>query len=236
MPQMTIESSLAHYPEWAQELARKYFTKTINQFNLHGNVRDLVPTELEDGTKDYVSLRSFLAEDLFAGRDIVLFYDRADGIHFIDMESKKDFNRAISGYDTIFGTEYAKKLPKDPVRVFALLDNYFRLRLNDGKRIACIIDYAETVVPMAEASSYSAEDRGAIVYLQKWSHDSFLLRSDFTLTLISENLTDLNRQYIQSPYNAEIELLLPEAGRREAYIGWFLSRGNGRSSSRSSQT
>ena len=225
MPQTTIASSLAHYPEWAQQLARKYFTKTINQFNLHGNVRDLVPTELEDGTKDYVSLRSFLAEDLFAGRDIVLFYDRADGIHFIDMESKKDFNRAISGYDTIFGTEYVKKLPKDPVRVFALLDNYFRLRLNDGKRIACIIDYAETVVPMAEASSYSAEDRGAIVYLQKWSHDSFLLRSDFTLTLISENLTDLNRQFIQSPYNAEIELPLPEADLREAYINWFLSRG-----------
>lgn len=226
MAQTTVESTLAHYPDWAQQLARKYFTKTMNQFNLHGNVRDLVPTELENGTRDYVSLRSFLAQDLFAGRDIVLFFDRSDGIHFIDMESKKDFNRAISGYDTIFGTEFAKKLPKDPVRVFALLDNYFRLRLNDGKRIACIIDYAETIVPMAEASSYSTEDRGALVYLQKWSHDSFLLKSDFTLALISENLTDLNRQFVQSPYNAELELPLPDADMRSAYIEWFLSKEN----------
>lgn len=225
MAQTTTESQFAHYPEWAQELARKYFTKTLNQFNLHGNVRDLVPTELNNGKRDYVSLRSFLAEDLFAGRDIVLFFDRSDGIHFIDMESKKDFNRAISGYDTIFGTEFAKKLPKDPARVFALLDNYFRLRLNDGKRIACIIDYAETIVPMAEASSYSTEDRSALVYLQKWSHDSFLLKSDFTLTLISENLTDLNRQFVQSPYNAEIELPIPGADRRSDYIEWFLSQG-----------
>ncbi|MDX1440802.1 MAG: AAA family ATPase, partial [Rubricoccaceae bacterium] len=220
----TLDSLIAHYPTWAKELARKYFTKTMNQFILHGNVRDLVRTELENGSVDYVSLRTFLATDLFAGRDIVLFYDRSDGIHFIDTESRKDFNRAVSGYDTIFGTEYAKKLPKDPVRVFALLDNYFRLRLNDGKRIACIVDYAETIVPMAEASSYSTEDRGALVYLQKWSHDAFLLKTDFTLALITENLTDLNRQFIQSPYNAEIEIVMPDADRRAKYIEWFLSQ------------
>lgn len=218
----TLDSYIAHYPEWAKQIARKYFTKTINQFILHGNVRDLVRTELKNKSDDYISLRSFLATDLFAGRDIVVFYDRSDGIHFSDMESKKDFNRAVSGYDTIFGTEYAKKLPKDPVRVFALLDNYFRLRLNDNKRVACIVDYAETIVPMAEASSYSTEDRGALVYLQKWSHDPFLLQSDFTLALITENLTDLNRQFIQSPYNAEIEITMPGSDGRSQYIDWFL--------------
>ena len=44
-----LESYIAHYPEWAKTLARRYFTKTINQFVLHGNVRDLVPTEDENG-------------------------------------------------------------------------------------------------------------------------------------------------------------------------------------------
>ena len=106
-------------------------------------------------------LRDFLAKDLFAGRDIVVFYDRSAGIHFADIDSQKDFNRALSGYDTIFGTDYAKKLPKDPVRVLSVLENYFRLRLADGRRIACVIDYAETVIPMAEASHYSAEDRNS---------------------------------------------------------------------------
>ena len=219
----TAADPLAHYPSWARELARRYFTKTLNQFILHGNVRDLVPAEGPRGERVYLPLRQFLAEDLFAGRDIVVFYDRSDGIHFQDAESRKDFNRALSGYDTIFGTEYAQKLPKDPARVFALLDNYFRLRLADGKRIACVIDYAETVIPMSEAASYSAEDRAALVTLQKWAHDPLLLRADFTLVLIAENLGDLSRPFIQSPYNAELEISFPELDERERFVDWFLS-------------
>ncbi len=218
----TAADPLAHYPAWARELARRYFTKTLNQFILHGNVRDVVPAEDENGERIYLPLRQFLADDLFAGRDIVVFYDRSDGIHFQDAESRKDFNRALSGYDTIFGTEFAKKLPKDPARVFALLDNYFRLRLADGKRIACVVDYAETVIPMSEAASYSAEDRAALVTLQKWAHDPLLLRADFTLVLIAENLNDLSRPFIQSPYNAELEIQFPDLDERQRFVSWFL--------------
>jgi SpoVK/Ycf46/Vps4 family AAA+-type ATPase len=220
----TAADPLAHYPVWARELARRYFTKTLNQFVLHGNVRDLVPAEDGRGARTYLPLRQFLADDLFAGRDVVVFYDRSDGIHFQDAESRKDFNRALSGYDTIFGTEYAKKLPKDPARVFALLDNYFRLRLADGKRIALVVDYAETVVPMSEAASYSAEDRAALVTLQKWAHDPLLLRADFTLVLVAENLNDLSRPFIQSPYNAELEVSFPDLDERQSFARWFLGQ------------
>ncbi len=221
----SLETYIAHYPEWAKTLARRYFTKTINQFVLHGNVRDLVPADNADGEPDFVPLREFLARDLFAGRDVVIFYDRSSGIHFADKESQRDFNRALSGYDTIFGTEYAQKLPKDPVRVFSVLDNYFRLRIADGKRIACIIDYAETIVPMAEAASYSSEDRNALVFLQRWSHDPHLLRADFTLVLVAENLNDLNRQLVQSPYTEEIQIDIPEEADRLAFVKWMLRNG-----------
>ncbi len=217
-----LDAALAHYPVWARTLARKYFTKTLNQFILHGNVRDLVRTTDERGTVDYVPLRRFLAEDLFAGRDIVAFFDRSDGIHFADPASRADFARALSGYDTLFGTDYQKKLPKDPVRVMALLDNYVRLRLGEGKRVAVVFDYAETLVPMAEASSYSAEDRNVLVALQKWAHDPLLLQSDFTTVLLTENLTDLSRQLVQSPYTAEIDVQLPDATQRRAYLDWAL--------------
>lgn len=227
MPDVSADP-LAHYPAWARELARRYYTKTINQFVLHGNVRDLVPTEeppargAAHGVRTYVPLRQFLAEDLFAGRDLVVFYDRSDGIHFLDEASRADFARAVSGHDTLFGTDYAKRMPKDPARVLALLDNYFRLRVADGKRIACVLDYAETIIPMSEAASYSAEDRAALVTLQKWGHDPLLLRSDFTLVLVAENLNDLSRPFVQSPYNAELSLVLPDQAEREAFIRWFL--------------
>ena len=212
----------SHYPDWAKEFARKYFTKTITQFILYGNVRDLVPSEDAEGNKTWGSLHDFLVEELFAARDIVLFYDRSSGIHFSDKSSQKDFNRALSGYDTIFGTDYAQRLPKDPVRVLSVLQNYFRLRLGEGKRISCIIDYAETVIPMAEASMYSAEDRNALVFLQKWAHDPLFLGSDFTVTLIAQNLSELNQQIVQSPYTAEIQIPIPDETARRNYAEHYL--------------
>lgn len=218
-----LDRYTAHYPAWARDLARKYFTKTLTQFILFGNVRDLVPTRTVDGQSDYLPLRDFLTDDLFAARDVLVFYDRSAGIHFGDQESQRDFNRALSGYDTIFGTEYAQKLPKDPVRVFSVLENYFRVRMADGKRIACVIDYAETVVPMAEASMYSSEDRSALVFLQKWAHDPLFLAGDFTLCLISENLSELNQQLVQSPYTAEIQIPMPDGPARLAFSRWYVN-------------
>ena len=217
-----LDQYTAHYPDWAKDFARKYFTKTLTQFIIYGNVRDLVAAGGDDGKSEYVSLHEFLVDELFASRDIVLFYDRSSGIHFADKESQKDFNRALSGYDTIFGTDYAKKLPKDPVRVLAVLQNYFRLRLADGKRIACIIDYAETVIPMAEASMYSEGDRNALVFLQKWAHDPLFLSSDFTVTLITQNLSELNQQIVQSPYTAEIQIPIPDEEARRTYVDSYL--------------
>lgn len=217
-----LEQYTAHYPSWAQEFARKYFTKTLTQFILYGAVRDLVPSQDVDGNTTYVSLTDFLIQDLFASRDIVLFYDRSSGIHFADKASQKDFNQALSGYDTIFGTDFAQKLPKDPVRVLSVLQNYFRTRLADGKRIACVIDYAETVVPMAEAATYSAEDRNALVFLQKWSHDPLFMSSDFTVTLVAQNLSELNQQLVQSPYTAEIRIPIPGENERRQFVDWYL--------------
>jgi AAA+ superfamily predicted ATPase len=208
---------LAHYPSWANEFARKYFSKTINQFVLHGNVRDYVPY-LSGDKPSYLRMRNFLSDELFGGRDIVLYYDRASGVQFRDKASMTDFNRAVSGYDTVLGTEYAGKMPKDPVRVFALMENYFRLRLAENKSIAVIIDYTETIVPVNEGGSASAEDRNALVYLLRWSHDPMFLNADFSLVMLTENLTDLNRQLVQNPYTASLRVDLPGLEDRLNFI------------------
>lgn len=217
-----IDQYTTHYPGWAKEFARKYFTKTVTEFIIYGNVRDFVPSVDDNGKADYIPLREFLVEDLFSARNIILLYDRSAGIHFADQASQKDFNRALSGYDTIFGTDYVQKLPKDPVRVFSVLENYFRLRLDEGKRVALIIDYAETVVPMAEASMYSSEDRNALVFLQKWSHDPLFIEHDFTICMLTANLRDLNQQLVQSPHTAEIQIALPNDDERSAFVSWYL--------------
>ncbi|HET6528718.1 MAG TPA: AAA family ATPase [Balneolaceae bacterium] len=205
------------YPKWAQEFAQKYLSRTINQFILHGNVHDLVPLARKEQT-EFVRLKSFLSDEFFGARDYVVFYDRASGIYFRDEESRKDFNRALSGRDSLMGTEYAKKLPKDPVRVFSLLEQYFRVRMDNKKSIALIVDYAETIVPMSETGSSGSEDRTSLVYLSRWAYDPMFLAADFTTVLITENLADLNKTLVQNPYTSEININIPDQDQRLKFI------------------
>ena len=206
-----------HYPDWAKEFAQKYLSRTINQFILHGNVHDLVPLKRSDG-HEFMRLKSFLSEEFFGARDYVIFYDRSSGIYFRDQESQKDFNQALSGRDSLVGTDYANKLPKDPVRVFSLLEQYFRVRIDDKKSIALIIDYAETIVPMNEAGSTGSEDRTSMVYLSRWAHDPMFLAADFTTVLITENLADLNKTLVQNPYNTDLKVNIPDQNQRLNFI------------------
>ncbi|MEX0845322.1 MAG: AAA family ATPase [Balneolaceae bacterium] len=206
-----------HYPKWSQEFARKYLSRTINQFILHGNVHDLVPLKGEKET-EFNRLKSFLSDEFFGARDFVVFYDRASGIYFRDKESQADFNQAIAGRDSLVGTDYAQKMPKDPVRVMSLLEQYFRLRLDQKKSIALIIDYAETIVPMSDAASIGNEDRTSLVYLSRWAHDPMFLASDFTTVLITENLADLNKTLVQNPYTTDIRINIPGEQDRLDFI------------------
>lgn len=208
---------IENYPLWAQQLARKYLSRTLNQFIIHGNVHDLVPLKGENKC-DYLRLKTFMAEEFFGARDIVVFYDRASGIYFRDQNSQTDFSRALSGRDSFAGTEYSKKLPKDPVGAFSVLEQYFRSRLDQKKSMALIIDFSETIIPANEAGSTGAEDRNSLVYLLKWAHDPLFLAADFTTVLLTENLSDLNRKLVQNPYSADIRIPLPDENNRLTYL------------------
>lgn len=207
---------LKHYPAWANRFAKMYLSRTLNQFVMHGNVHDVVHVKGEKERFD--RLKTFLADDFFGSRELVLFYDRASGIYFRDEQTRTDFNRALSGKDTIAGTEYSKKLPKDPVGAFSVLEQYIRLRLQNNQSIALIIDHAETIIPMNEAGSTGTEDRNSLVYLLKWAHDPLFLAGDFTTVLLTENLADLNKRLIQHPYTADIHIPLPKEEDRLAFL------------------
>jgi SpoVK/Ycf46/Vps4 family AAA+-type ATPase len=212
-------------PAWVETFARMYFTRTISQFILHGNIVDFVRTEDEAAGKisaRYHKLKDYLTNELFKRRDLVLAYDRAAGIHFRDADMKKDFLMSVTAYDTLNKTTFAQSLPKDPGRAFALLENYFRIRLADGKKIAFIIDYADTLIPMGQTSYYSAEDRAILVYLLKWAKESLFINSDMTTVLITDNVADINQQLIRNPYTCEIEITYPEEEERLKFIQHFI--------------
>jgi SpoVK/Ycf46/Vps4 family AAA+-type ATPase len=208
---------LANLPPWAQKLAQAYYTKTVSTFLLHGAVRDLQPLGPEEA-RSYGPLKAFLTDELFGGRDHVLYYDRSSGIRAGTPDTQKDFSRALSAYDTLFGTDYAKVQPRDPGRALQILENYLRMRLADGQSLALIIDFAETLAPGGEIGSMSSEDRFALATLVKWASDPQFLAGDLSIVLLVENLAEFSARLSRNPYVATIELPLPTEEERLDYV------------------
>ncbi len=209
--------TLEGMPPWAQQLSEKYYSRTLAMFVIHGNVRDVVPLQ-RNGTVEFLPLQRFLYQGLFAQRDIILTYDRGGGLSFAQPDMQADFRRALAGYDSFHGTNYSAGLPRNTDGVLNLLDSYLRVRIAEGKKIALIIDYAETIAPAAEVSGMSAEDRNALVILKRWANNPAFLRADVTLCLIAENLVELHQGLVQHPGVASIAIPLPDESERTEFI------------------
>jgi len=203
-------------PGWAKDLSEKYYSRSFSMFVLHGNVRDLVPL-VNEGTAEFVPLEQFLTTALFGQRDLVLHYDRG-GLSFGSAESQADFRRALEGYDSFHGTNFAQGLPRNPDAILNILDNYLRLRIADNKKIALILDFAETIAPAGDVSGMSAEDRNSLVILKRWARNPAFLKADLTICLIAENEVELNQGIVQNPGVSSIEIPLPDYPERLQFI------------------
>ena len=180
-------TSLEALPAWARELSEKYYSGVTSMFVLHGSVRDTVGWKRPDAI-EFLPLQRFLRDALFGGRDLVLFYDRGGGLSFGRPEMKADFERALAGYDSFHGTNFSNGLPRNPDGVLNILDNYLRLRIVDKKKIAVVVDFAETIAPAGDSSGMAAEDRNSLVILKRWAQNPVFLQADVTFCLIAENL------------------------------------------------
>jgi SpoVK/Ycf46/Vps4 family AAA+-type ATPase len=213
---------LAGLPSWAQKLAQRYYTRTVSTFVVYGAVRDLQPISREDGGIEFANLKQFLSDDLFGGRDHVVFYDRSSGIRAAANETQQDLVRVLAGYDSLYGTDFSKVMPRDPGRALQVLENYLRMRLSDGKSLALVIDFAETIAPAGDMSSLQAEDRFVLATLVKWASDPQFLNGDLSIVLITENLADLTPRISRNPYVANIEINLPTEDERLEFVKWKL--------------
>jgi SpoVK/Ycf46/Vps4 family AAA+-type ATPase len=222
MARKKTDDPLAGLPSWAQKLAQRYYTRTVSTFVVYGAVRDLQPVSREDGGVEFANLKQFLSDDLFGGRDHVVFYDRSSGIRAAVPETQQDLVRVLAGYDSMFGTDFSKVMPRDPGRALQVIENYLRMRLSDGKSLALVIDFAETIAPAGDMSSLQAEDRFVLATLVKWASDPQFLNGDLSIVLITENLADLTPRISRNPYVANIEINLPTEEERLEFVKWKL--------------
>src|SRR5215469_1062095 len=219
-PTTNSSTYLEALPLWARDLSEKYYSRSYALFVLYGNVRDLVPLR-RSGSTDFVSLDDFLSQALFGQRDLVLHYDRG-GLAFGNSDTQADFRRAVEGYDTFHGTAHAQGLPRNPDAVLNILDNYLRLRIADGKKIALVIDFAETIAPAGDVFGMPAEDRNSLVILKRWARNPDFLNADVTIILISENQIELNQGIVQNPGVSSVEVPLPDEQERLEFVRWQL--------------
>ncbi len=196
----------ARLPIWADEIRRRYLRGEASQFVLYGNVHDLVLDD-PDGATDkrspderLLSLSDFLGKVLLEKKSLVILYNVSTGVRF----SK---GKIPAGFEDLL-------LTKEPAKVLPLLE---RLLLTQNG-VALIIEYADTVTPAGETSFSTADDRAAVVTLQRWSTLPALDKNDSVVFLLVENLSELHPKLVANPRVATVQLPIPGAAERLALL------------------
>ena len=129
-------------------------------------------------------------------------------------------NRTIP--DLLSYIDQTNKKPKANDEVdFERLLGHIKKRVSKPKSIAFVIEFAENIIPI---TGNSKEERMIQVFMQKWAREDKFLQADMTVVLITENITDLNAQYIRNPYTYEVTIPYPDEITRLQYIQHFISQ------------
>jgi hypothetical protein len=207
----------AHFPAWAGKLAELYFSGTTSTFILHGNVQDVVRAGT-DAEPRYVGLAEFLAEQLFGRWDLVLHYDLARGLRCLAGTSSKRLQEMVTTVDKWLGDLRAIK--RDPVTSLAALDLFVQKNImaDPDKRVRCaiVIDHAGYVAPRGDR--LSLQDQTAMVTLLNWASSPYVKRLNLAFVLIEGQLSNVSERLASSPHVASVDVPLPDAPQRTAFL------------------
>lgn len=214
------ENSTNGQPAWAGELSQKYLDGVSHAFILHFGVADYaVPG---------VRIKNYLAR-MFSARDIIVFYNRAEGFSFPAPSMREAFISAVGlgGNDARTMQELqlaglageAGPNRNDPRTCLTLITRLLR-RQGDGGAVA-IIDYAETLFPEAAGSP---EDRTILTMTMDWGTDPQIIASGNIVILMTRDLEDVHSSLRAASARFEsIEIPLPGYEARLEFINWFLA-------------
>jgi len=199
-------------PAWAEELARKYRAGEASHFLLHHNIYDL--TRSRNG---YVSLLSFLQQELLGNKRIVL-YNRSEGLTFDSDETMRAFVAQQRVADPLINAKTAAQLPTDPARSLPMIERF----LYYTDKNAVVINFLETIFPAGNIGHMSADDRNALVAIQRWLTSPRFMDSDNLVILIAESLSDVHPRVRENSRLATIKIPYPDESQRLDYIKNFL--------------
>ena len=102
------------------------------------------------------------------------------------------------------------------------LADFLKASLAKPKKVAFIIEYAETLIPMSEANNARNDERLSLIFLQKWATDERFKSPNMITCILTENISEINQQYVKNPYTYEVLIPYPEEEDRLAFIQNFL--------------
>jgi hypothetical protein len=207
------------FPGWASQLADLYFSGTTAAFVLHGNTYDLFRIGADDDSR-YGVLAEFLAEGLFGRWSLVLHYDLGRGLRAFAGRDEKRLKDMVTLANRKVGDLSA--VSKDPAATFGLIDRFVRNNImaaeDDRLSLALIMDQASYVFPTGEPGRLNLQASSHLVTMLNWAMSPHVKRLNMAFVMIEPRLSSVSERIAGSPHVAAIEVPLPEAREREAFI------------------
>ncbi len=212
----------APLPPWATELARLWNGGAHSLFLVHGNIFDLFPIRLGERA-DYAPLGPFLARRLFPERGCLMFFDIGEGLTFGTSAMQQRFFEWLKIYDEVEHTDYHREGPPRTFGALALVLRRFFLHAAEQKKAAdrgvtLVLSFPEKLVPAAEESSASVDERMALVTLLKWAASPEFQLGDIGILLVTETAAELHADLVQHPHLASVRIPLPDLGQRRQFL------------------
>lgn len=203
-----------HFPAWAGKLAELYFSGTTSMFVVHGNTFDMVRA----GPDRWIGLADFLAEQLFGRWDLVIHYDLARGLRCAAGSNSKRLQEMVATASKWLGD--LRQLPRDPTKGLAALDLLIQKNVmadpDDRLRCAFLIDHAGYVAPSGD--NLDLNEQTHLVTLLNWASSPYIKRLNLAFVLIDPRLSSIHDRLSGNPHVATLEVPLPSADERTAFL------------------
>jgi len=210
-----------NWPAWVKEFGVKYRSKTANLYIVHGNIRDFLPKETEEGEFTFTEIHQYIAEKIFGNQDIIAYYDRSNGVSFCTDGMAREYEAVLAkSFPDVEKTDF---ISNDPEKSFYYLEKYFLMRIprdrrTPSPRIVLIIDYAEYIIPGGDLLRFSDADRYCLVTLNRWANNRDFTESDVSIILLTGNLVDLSPRLVGSSSTVTIGVPFPDEAVRTSFL------------------
>ena len=213
-------------PRWAERLGDCYLSGTSCVFLLHGNVRDamaLGPTNLfskaSSQTDNWGTASDFLSRELFARWDLVIAYDVGKGLRPLAGADPARLRSMVQWLSERLGP--AANWPRDPDAAISAIDALLERNLIDPveqrKRIAVVLDYAQYLTPVGDVSSSARSGAGRLVRIVGWATNPLLRRVNVAVVLLADALAEMHPRLVTNPAVTVIDVPLPDSKERETF-------------------